>query len=149
VFYIWFANQDLQNVPLHPVYNMLDPEDARGAIDWPRFRAAVKDFVTMAYSAVKLAGLDRGKSLVEYSYYSAEAQSLNIKVLQQEFGVLSDRMINEWRENFRQIEEEWLSRDVIIRWCIIEGFLLYYDAVRELFFFKSHNMLKLVTNRKL
>jgi hypothetical protein len=113
---------------------MLDPEDARGAIDWPRFRAAVKDFITTAYGAAKLDGLVWGKSSsVGYPCYSAKAQSLNIKVLQQEFGVLSDRMINEWRENFCQIEEEWLSRDVIIRWCIIEGFLLYYDVVREIF----------------
>ncbi|KAB5595034.1 hypothetical protein CTheo_1495 [Ceratobasidium theobromae] len=97
----------LGDIPLHPVYNLPDLEDAPTTIKWPKFRAAVKEMKLMAGSmAIGKPGDSGGR---------------------QEFDALPEHMVNEWRKKFRDIKDEWLSRGVRIEWHIIEGFVLYYD----------------------
>lgn len=136
---------DPQHLPLHPVYNIPDAEDARGAINWPRFRAAVKDirssFRSIDFAATEelnKSGVDKSESKLSVGclnhatetqppimYATPRAQG---KPPQREFGAVCDSVIDEWNGKFRRIEEEWLSRGVRIQWCIVEGFVLYYDA---------------------
>ncbi|KAF8600302.1 hypothetical protein BDV93DRAFT_266010 [Ceratobasidium sp. AG-I] len=101
-----------ENLPIHPKYSIPDAEDAAGAIEWPRFRAAVAQLKASPSSSGST--LNSGNSELDNSSSS--------------FSFLSDRVVSEWREYFQQAEKEWLDREVKIEWKIVEGFVLFYDS---------------------
>ncbi|CAE6431008.1 unnamed protein product [Rhizoctonia solani] len=48
----------------------------------------------------------------------------------QEFGKLPDSVVTEWSRRFHELDEEWRSQGAQLKWCVVEGWHLYYDPVR-------------------
>ncbi|KAG9103062.1 ribosylnicotinamide kinase, partial [Ceratobasidium sp. 370] len=95
-------------IPVHPVYQVQDWDDAPGAIDWPRLRASLKH--------VKEFG-----SLPE-SHYSHD--HLNE---QKEVPVPRESM-EQWANRFKDVSDQWSAKGFDVIWALLDGFLLYWDS---------------------
>ncbi|KAF8600303.1 hypothetical protein BDV93DRAFT_476534 [Ceratobasidium sp. AG-I] len=110
----WAAPED---IPIHPEYNLPNPEDAEFAIEWPRFRAAVAQFKASTSSSGNTPDSDG----------TEPSSELDPNQPSSPFDPLSNKTITGWRDRFQQVEKEWLENNVKIVWKIVEGFLLFYD----------------------
>ncbi|KAF8600305.1 P-loop containing nucleoside triphosphate hydrolase protein [Ceratobasidium sp. AG-I] len=107
---------DPENIPMHPEYNLPNAEDAEFAIEWPRFRAEVARFKS-------------GPSSDNTSDSDSSNSELNpgLDKFSSSYSSLSNKVMTEWRDSFRQVEKNWLKKGVQIEWRIVEGFFLFYD----------------------
>ncbi|CAE6505869.1 unnamed protein product, partial [Rhizoctonia solani] len=46
----------------------------------------------------------------------------------QNFGKLPDNMVVEWSQRFHELDKEYRSQGIQLKWCIVEGWHLYYDS---------------------
>ncbi|KAG9080595.1 ribosylnicotinamide kinase, partial [Ceratobasidium sp. 370] len=97
-------------IPIHPVYGVPDLEDPPTTIDWPVFREVFKRL--------------RSAEPFEYSCpeWSGAGSPLPLST-----GTLPDSMLDEWGNQFRQVEKERMSQGIKVEWRIVEGFVLYYE----------------------
>ncbi|KAJ1304598.1 hypothetical protein OPQ81_005741 [Rhizoctonia solani] len=94
-------------IPMHPVYNVQDWDDAPGAIDWPRLRAFLK--------YVK----DRGTIPSSHSSHDHLNEQREVPIPQ--------GMLERLKAQFQEAERQWASKEVDIIWALLDGFLLYWD----------------------
>ncbi|KAG9099374.1 ribosylnicotinamide kinase [Ceratobasidium sp. 370] len=103
--YCPLLNQDHEkNLPMHPVHNVPDPDEAETAIDWPGFRRAFKEL------------LDQGEHK-ELLFNTIDVGSSS------SFGYLTNEYLNQWRERFIRIRKEWLAKGINLEWRMVEGFI--------------------------
>ncbi|QRV79363.1 P-loop nucleoside triphosphate hydrolase [Ceratobasidium sp. AG-Ba] len=95
-------------IPLHPVYQVQDWDDAAGAIDWPRLRASLKN--------VKEHG-----ALPE-SHYSHD--HLN----EQKEIPVPPETTGRWTKRFKDVSDQWSAKGFNVVWALVDGFLLYWDS---------------------
>ncbi|CUA71727.1 hypothetical protein RSOLAG22IIIB_09763 [Rhizoctonia solani] len=114
---------------IHPVYNEPFLEHPSTAIKWPLFRERVQRLKTIT--------TDTEVSRWEESDSDGSQNDTipdQMDGLSQEFGKLPDDMVAAWTQRFRELDKEWRSRGIQLKWCIVEGWHLYYDpeVVKEL-----------------
>ncbi|KAG8711955.1 ribosylnicotinamide kinase [Ceratobasidium sp. 423] len=109
---------------IHPVYNEPYLEDPPTAIKWPLFRERVRQLK----SASKYSDISKWAE-ESYSNNSDGNKTPEDESLQ-DFGKLPDSVVAEWSRRFHELDEEWKSRGTQLKWCIVEGWHLYYDPVR-------------------
>ena len=97
-------------MPLHPLYGVLDWDDAHGAILWPKMIAEV----------AHLQANGRPSKL-----------QTNDHLIEQNQLCLEDKILDGWRKQFEPISEEAYSRGIDIVWAILDGFLMYWNPVRS------------------
>ncbi|EPS96268.1 hypothetical protein FOMPIDRAFT_1062303 [Fomitopsis schrenkii] len=117
-----------ESVPVHPVYNVQDWDDAKGAIDWERMVKTLRQ--------VKETGE------IPPEHYSHDH-------LNEQKDVLIDREVSErWKKRFSHIEKEQEEKGDRFVWVIVDGFLLYWhpEVVEQLdvrvFLRVPHDVLK-------
>ncbi|KEP53641.1 P-loop nucleoside triphosphate hydrolase [Rhizoctonia solani 123E] len=96
-----------EQIPMHPVYNVQDWDDAPGAIDWPRLRASLKH--------VKDHGILPG------------SHSSHDHLNEQREVPIPRGMLERWKLQLHEVESQWSSKGVDIIWALLDGFLLYWD----------------------
>ncbi|KDQ15268.1 hypothetical protein BOTBODRAFT_31926 [Botryobasidium botryosum FD-172 SS1] len=100
--------QPIDNLPIHPVYSVLDADDAPTAIDWPRF-------ITVLNHVKRTGRLPTDHAIYEDLNPSTEVLPSNDK-------------IKEWQKAFAKAEADVMSRmGQKVVWVILEGFLLFWD----------------------
>ncbi|KAH7334528.1 hypothetical protein B0J17DRAFT_577559, partial [Rhizoctonia solani] len=106
---------------IHPLFNEPYLDDPPTAINWPLFRKRVQQ---LRYCS----------SRIKTERNLSPLFKLNRDGSRQDFGKLPDNMVAVWRQRFYELDEEWRSQGVKLKWCIIEGWHLYYDpeVVEEL-----------------
>ncbi|KAG8783497.1 ribosylnicotinamide kinase, partial [Ceratobasidium sp. 428] len=98
-----------KNLPLHPIHNVPDPDEAETAIDWPGFRTGFEQLVK------------HGRAQ-EMTFNIVDVDSLS------SFGYLPQPVLDRWRDRFLKIQDQWLSRGVRIEWRLVEGFIVFHDS---------------------
>ncbi|EGG01825.1 uncharacterized protein MELLADRAFT_50002 [Melampsora larici-populina 98AG31] len=91
-----------EEIPLHPIHNVKDWDDPKGAIDWPRFRSSLQ--------YIRNHG-------GEFPPSHASHDHLN---LQPDIPIPQD-FTETWHQRFSSLSSEK------IRYVIADGFLLYWD----------------------
>jgi len=94
-------------IPLHPVYQVQDWDDAPGAIDWPRFRSFLGE--------IKTTGI------IPDSHKSHD--HLN----EQKDIPMADETLERWRDTFSKVIEEHEEKGEKLKFGLVDGFLLYWD----------------------
>ncbi|KAG6334051.1 hypothetical protein ID866_5039 [Astraeus odoratus] len=106
-------------IPIHPEYGVQDWDSPEGAIDWPRFRHFLRN--------VKQDGK------IPPNHISHDP--LNE---QKEFPIDAD-CFTKWRAHFEEVDRQARGdREVELIWAFVDGFLLYWDQVREISRMHSH-----------
>lgn len=95
-------------IPMHPVYQVQDWDDAPGAIDWPRLRASLKQ-------------VKEGGSLPK-EHYSHD--HLN----EQKEVPVSQETLDQWSKQFKDVSKQWSDKGFEVIWALLDGFLLYWDS---------------------
>ncbi|CAL1708056.1 unnamed protein product [Somion occarium] len=96
----------LEQIPIHPIYNVQDWDSAEGAIDWPRMVDSLRE--------VKRTGKIPPE---HYSHDHLNAQK-DVPVDQEP--------LKRWQETFQKAEEEHRQRGEQLIWVLVDGFLLYW-----------------------
>ncbi|KAH7339636.1 P-loop containing nucleoside triphosphate hydrolase protein [Rhizoctonia solani] len=96
-----------EQIPMHPVYNVQDWDDAPTAIDWPRLRTSLK------YA--------KEHGTLPNSHTSHD--HLNE---QREIPIPQDTM-ERFKAQFQEVESQWTFKGFDIIWALLDGFLLYWD----------------------
>ncbi|KAH9940469.1 P-loop containing nucleoside triphosphate hydrolase protein [Epithele typhae] len=96
-------------VPVHPVYGVQDWDKAEGAIQWDRMVKALD-----AVRSVKSSG--------EIPPEHVSHDHLN----EQKDVPIDDALFQRWKATFEKIEEEHQERGEVLKWVMVDGFLLYW-----------------------
>ncbi|KAJ1305632.1 hypothetical protein OPQ81_000629 [Rhizoctonia solani] len=111
---------DTKDCPMHPVHHEPDLEDPRSAIKWPAFRADVKALKAMANS----------KKVGEADGWQSSVPLRSTDNTLADMSKLSDEIITEWTQRFRELDKDYRARGVLLKWFIVEGWHLFYDVER-------------------
>ncbi|CAE6402310.1 unnamed protein product [Rhizoctonia solani] len=113
---------DPKDCVTHPVYNEPYLEDPPTAIDWPVFRTRVK---TLKFMTECLDPNLRESDSDTSSCNGSASQSSNTST--DIFIKPSEDTVAKWRERFHELDKDLRSQGIQIKWCIVEGWHLYYD----------------------
>ena len=106
--------QPVEQVPIHPQWNVQDWDAPAGAIDWPRLVTFMKQ--------VKSTG-DIPPDHTSHDHLNEQ------KILP-----ISEEVEHRWRTAFEALEMEMKKDGERIVWGLVDGFLLYWNKVRCYFF---------------
>ncbi|KAG8733172.1 ribosylnicotinamide kinase [Ceratobasidium sp. 423] len=95
--------------------------DPATTIKWPLFRERVRQLKAVTKYSDIPKWADESDSDISNDDKASEDESL------QYFGKLHDSVVAEWGQRFHELDEEWRSQGIQLRWCIVEGWHLYYD----------------------